>query len=307
MAARKKLSNIHWDSIVGGIDNDRCVPFLGAGANAGTDLPMGSEVARYLLEKLLDRKVATIDDLVEVKPKAALKNYPDLGRARVDDLARVALHIELEGGNPAVVRYLKEVIVEKGRKPAEILRVLARLPFKLIITTNYDCMLEHAFKLEKQPRAGVLSQPIDGFTPAQVEEWQPRLAGDERIIYKLHGSFDDETTNLVVSEDDYIEFLGIASNEKLGVPNQVRERIKSGVVLFLGYGLEDWDVRTMHKLLIGSKESRDRDRSFAIQWNPTPFWVQFWERKDVTIYNMDLAEFAGQLEAEYGKRSKRGD
>src|SRR5262249_1498834 len=140
--ARKKISSIHWDSIVRGIDKGLCVPFLGAGVNAGTDLPVGVDVARGLLEKLLDMKVNTWSDLLEVKSKPALKRYPDLARVRVQDLARVALHLELEGNYPALVDYLKEIIADENRSPAKILHVLASLPFKLIVTTNYDRLLE---------------------------------------------------------------------------------------------------------------------------------------------------------------------
>jgi hypothetical protein len=106
----------------------------------------------------------------------------------------------------------------------------------------------------------------------------------------------------VISEDDYIEFLGIASHDKLGVPFQIKARITDSVLLFLGYGLEDWDVRSIYKLLIEKSRHRSRQRSFAIQKDPSRFWVQFWERKDVTIYNLDLPEFAGQLQREYEKR-----
>jgi hypothetical protein len=227
-----------------------------------------------------------------------------LGRARVEDLARVALHIELEGNYPALVAYLKEIIVDEERDPAEILRVLARLPFKLVVTTNYDRLLERAFALEEQPVPLVLSQPIDGFPADEVHDWQAKLAGDSRVVYKLHGSFDDPTPNLVISEDDYIEFLGIAADEKLGVPRQIKARIKDSVILFLGYGLEDWDVRTIYGLLIEKSSRRSRNMSFAIQKDPTPFWVRFWDKKDVTIYNQDLGEFGGRLEEEYEKRSK---
>ncbi len=304
MPTKKKISSVHWDSIVRGIDKGLCVPFLGAGVNAGTDLPMGVDVVRGLLEKLLDRKVSAWSDLLEVKSRPALKRYPDLTRARVQDLARVALHLELEGSYRNLVDYLREIIADENCSPAKILRVLASLPFKLIVTTNYDRLLERAFMLEKQPTPLVLSQPIRGFSPQQVEEWQPKLATDGRIIYKLHGSFDDPTPNLVISEDDYIDFLGIAADEKLGVPRQIKARIKDSVLLFLGYGLEDWDVRSIYALLIESSSRRERPMSFAIQRNPSPFWVRFWDKKDVTIYDIDLQIFAEQLVLEYARRSK---
>lgn len=301
--ANDKISSVNWDSIVRGIDSGLCVPFLGAGVNAGT-LPLGGDVARCLLEKLLGHEVGDFSELVEVLPKPALEAYPDLGRARVQDLARVALHLELEGDYPGVVEYLREIIVDDGREPAPILRALARLPFKLIVTTNYDRLLERAFALENEPKL-VLSQPIVGFAVDEMETWQAKLAGGDRVVYKLHGSFDDEKPNLVISEDDYIAFLGIAADEKLGVPNQIKGRIKDSVLLFLGYGLEDWDVRTIYNLLIEGKTRRERKKSFAIQKEPSPFWVRFWDRKGVTIYDLDLDDFAGQLEAEYAARSKK--
>ena len=46
------------------------------------------------MAKLVDRELTGLCDLIEVTPTAQLANYPDLGRARVEDLARVALHLE---------------------------------------------------------------------------------------------------------------------------------------------------------------------------------------------------------------------
>jgi hypothetical protein len=66
--------------------------------------------------------------------------------------------------------------------------------------------------------------------------------------------------------------------------------------------LEDWDIRTIRTLLIGKAGRRERNRSFAMQKDPSEFWVTFWDRKDVTIYNLDLTEFAGQLEPRWKAR-----
>jgi hypothetical protein len=304
--ALRRLTRIHWDSIVEGIDKGLTVPFLGAGVNADSNgyagLPMGGEVARRLVEKLIDRKVKNLGDLVGARPGRALRRYPDLGRARVEDLARVALHIELEGGYPALVDYLKEIIADEQREPSEPLRAIARLPFKLMVTTNYDRLLERAFTDQALPAPLVLSQPVKGFSPSEMTEWTSKIAAAPRLIYKLHGSFDDPEPNLVVSEDDYIEFMGIAADDVAGVPKLIRARITTSVLLFLGYGLEDWDVRSIHKLLIGRNDDRSQRMSFAIQKDPSRFWVQFWKDKNVTIYNLDLHEFAGQLEQQYERR-----
>jgi SIR2-like protein len=302
--AKTEISSLHWDSIVSRIDSGLCVPFLGAGVNAGTDLPMGADVVNSLLSRLVGKKGVRWSDLVSVTTQPELQGYPDLSRTRAQDLARVALHLELEGNYRAVVDYLKEIITDDGRDPPEILHVLARIPFKLIVTTNYDRLLERAFEIEGKPSPLVVSQPILGFNPTEVKRLQKKLVVAERVVYKLHGSFDDLEPNLVISEDDYIDFLGIAGDEKQGVPRQIRARIKDSVLLFLGYGLEDWDVRSIYSLLIGRAARRERPMSFAIQRDPTPFWVRFWEKKDVTIYNIDLETFSAQLAREYAGRSR---
>jgi hypothetical protein len=307
MAARKRISKIHWDSIVDGISDGLTVPFLGAGVNAGgngySGLPVGTAVARSLLEKLIERKVKTIEDLVQVTSKAGvMRKYPDLVRTRLEDLARIALHVELEGDNTRVVNYLKEILPDAECQPSELLKVIARLPFRLVVTTNYDRLLERAFAGEEQPKPLILSQPVDGFSVKDYKDWQKKLASDERIIYKLHGSFDDAYPQLVISEEDYIEFMGLAGNPKRGVPTQIKERIASSTLLFLGYGLEDWDVRSIYKVLIEQAPRRAQLKSFAIQKDPSPFWVKFWDHKKVEIYNIDLHDFAGQLEAQWKKR-----
>ena len=186
MAVKKKILTVHWDSIVREIGTGYCVPFLGAGVNASAPgyvgLPLGGEVARRLVGKLLERQVADFAELVEVTPKPLLKRHPDLRRTRAEDLARVALHLQLVGGYPAVVNYIREILEDKELEPAPILRVLARLPFKLIVTTNYDRLMERAFALEQEPAPYVLSQPIEGFKPEVAEEWQTKLSEDRRVL-----------------------------------------------------------------------------------------------------------------------------
>lgn len=301
MAARTKITSSHWDSIVGRIDNGLCVPFLGAGVNAGSGMPVGAEVSRRLLAKLLGESDVAFS--VAVTPTEPLESYPDLSRARVEDLARVALHLELEVDHGQMVDYLREIIDDANCEPPAILRTLARLPIKLIVTTNYDGLLERAFELEGvDPPPFVLSQPIGGFGTEALQVQESLL--EKRVIYKLHGSFGDPEPNVLVSEDHYIEFLGIANDGVKGMPPQISSKIKNGILLFLGHGLEDWDVRMIYKLQIETLPERERKRSFAIQKDPNPFWVSLWKSKNVEIYNLDLAEFAGQLEVEYASRSK---
>jgi hypothetical protein len=51
--------------------------------------------------------------------------------------------------------------------------------------------------------------------------------------------------------------------------------------------------------LIETLSQHGQLKSFAIQKDPSDFWVKFWEDKGVVIYNVDLYEFAAELEKRY--------
>jgi SIR2-like domain len=298
------------------------VPFLGAAANISAGdyqgLPLGGEVATRLLEKLVGRQIPRLEEIVKVtwdeEWDSRFEPYRDLVQLRASDLARVALHVEVRGGYRTLVDYVESILPDHEREPSRLLHTLARLPFRLIVTTNYDRLMERALKLNKEPRPLVVTQPVNGFTPKQQTAWQERLAANKKLIlYKIHGTFQDQPSgkvahspkrsSILISEEDYIEFLTVVSDKEKGVPPPlIAEKLVDSILLFLGYGLEDWDFRTLFKGLIETLESRDRRMSFAIQRHPSAFWVRYWESKGVTIYDVDLYDFAEQLETRYLER-----
>ena len=133
------------------------------------------------------------------------------------------MHAEVRVGKRSLVARLKEILKDgEDVEPSLLLRTLARLPFRLIITTNYDHLLEKAFELEGQPEPMVVTQPRAGFSPTakrhledRLDEVVPKELGPRRvgrdpepaIVYKIHGTFSDDAAGLVVSEDDYVQFL----------------------------------------------------------------------------------------------------
>src|SRR5271165_1746857 len=142
------------------IQEGECVLFLGAGVNVngGTyskGLPLGGEVALRLLGKWMDlhgeelkKATCSLTDRVNTSEKIQrLKGYEDLTRVALQNLSRVALHVEFRYGFKRLLRYLKEILPEDECEPSPLLRTLARLPapqertdppFQLIVTTNYD-------------------------------------------------------------------------------------------------------------------------------------------------------------------------
>ena len=327
----------HYNLIVERIDEGRCVPFLGAGVNVSSQnyqgLPLAYEVALHLVrgltkkftkEQLEDlankadedvkRRVAQLvshldDEQIRQLPWSDVEQYlvqadplPALLRASLPDLARIALHVEVEQDFQFLMKLVHEVLPDEQHQPSPLLQMLASLPFKLFVTTNYDRLLERAFPNNDYE---LLIQPVGGFSDLEQLAIQERLAEIEKpIIYKIHGSFRDsggraglsgDINRLILTEEDYIQFLSVVGRKDMGVPTMVRDKLADGTILFLGYSLQDWDFRTIHKILFEPFDPRQKSKSFAIQKDPPDFWVQYWNSKNVTILNVDLSTFATEL------------
>ena len=317
--APSTITELDWGSIIAAIRKGNCVPFLGAGVNVKGEsypgLPLGKEVARRLLGEIIGDKTSAFDDLIQVQA-TALEDYEHLLHVGAQDLMRVSLHIQVRSGNPRLHDLLEEML-DAGCGPSQLLLALARLPVRLIVTTNYDDLMEQAFRDEGQAAPLVVVQPVDGFDAKEQRRWtrelsalatvdvHPRDEQEAAILYKIHGSFGDGGREekggrkgrapLIVTEQDYIDFLSLAGTDGKGVPRQISAMMQDSTLLFLGYGLEDWDFRTIYKALIESLPPRDQHVSYAIQKDPSPFWEAMWLKKGVTIYDVDLYDFAGEL------------
>lgn len=309
-----------WKTIIDGIHGGTCIPFLGAAANISAGkyqgLPLGGEVASKLFAFLVgDEK--SLARLGESKPDSTLTDFADLVRMRTEDLARVALHVQARpGGNRRLLKLLHEILPDTTLKPSRLLTTLASLPVRLIVTTNYDRLMEDAFRRAKPSTEPlVVVQPMGGFSATEQRSWEkqftevmpkeprPRGKGERPILYKIHGTLGDASGELIISEDDYISFLeAISRDPKAGVPPLILQMLVDSHLLFLGYSLEDWDFRTLWKGLVERVPSRQRPGAFALQKDPSRFWEQLWAKREVTIYNVDLYEFADELRQRMKKK-----
>lgn len=413
-----------------------------------------TEHYRKILMDILPDDLKKDDKLAHVITHPSLEGYGDLTRIGLQDLARVALRVEAEIGAPDFMEILKSLLPENSCQPSPLLRTVATLPFRLIVTTNYDQLMERSLELfnlqdlidtrglvaklkdttnplseslrgkfsstmqqllieyddpgtlltklrdepnplsqylqdlfpslmtqlreseddldhlsalfssalieelnqllqgpnlfdphlfarvplsaktqdllEKKPKQlelvrfhrwllaeaypreleresrayKLVVQSIKGYKGKRRKALEDKLSADEHLtIYKLHGTLNDESSDYekrpLITEEDYIEFLTFVGGNPEGLHPLVKENIVHSTLLFLGYGLEDWNFRAIFKGLIENLPPHKQRKSFAIQRDPTEFWVNFWGRKNVVIYNVDLNDFAEELEEKY--------
>ena len=154
------------------------------------------------------------------------------------------------------------------------LRLLARLPLQIYITTSYHNFMEVALLREgKQPRTQLClwsggranikpeHQPDPTFEPSEVSP----------LVYHLYG-LEDYPQTLVLSEDDYLNFLfAIAQDintQNPVVPLIVRQVLAESRLMFLGYHLRDWDFRILLRLMAQYRGTGYASRGLLIHTRP---------------------------------------
>jgi len=245
-----------WQQTVDLIAYKECTPFIGAGASA-EHLPVAARLAAGL---------------------AAEYGFPfDNDR----DLARVTQFAAVRAGNRQYIkqrlahRMFTNVSPPDYREPDEPHALLADLRLPVYITTNYDDFMFEA--LEDRGRA-----PLRAICPwyttdrEEVKE-ATKLFGEDGggykpdsnrpIIYHLHGHH-GTPESLVLTEDDYIEFLLRLSEDHELLPPIIQRSLTTKMLLFVGYSLEDWTFRVIFRGLLSKRPTLATHSHVSVQIPP---------------------------------------
>jgi hypothetical protein len=275
--------------------------FLGAGASLSTSprsLPSGRQLSEELAREC---KL----DWHESIPLSTAAFYYEFFQSR--DLLNEFIRRKIEESDDDVPETLLNL--------AHIIRHLEEHGKQvLVITTNYDRKFEQAYEqvLGRKPGVIVYNGGTDANSAAanlhpsirNPRTWQPREK--RTYLYKMHGCISDpEDHNLVITEEDYINFLSnaLSHNEYKSLLNYVMGCLEGSTVLFIGYGLADWNFRVLFK---ATAERDSSVKSYAvqrsIQGSPSEAdrarWEaaeRFWSRKNVEIIDVDGQHFTRDL------------
>jgi hypothetical protein len=298
----------HFPMVANAFAKGRVVPLLGAGVNLCGHPRTDVWDRRYLPDGAqLARELATLAPL----PKA---------ESATSDLIQVSQWVSVMAGTGPLYAQLRDVFVPEY-EPTVVHEYLASLPetlrrpdggprHQLVVTTNYDDVLERAFAAVGEPyevfayiAAGehvgkFMHYPAGGGDAILVEVANSYLAGDlaeQSVIVKLHGALDrrDEARDsYVIREDDYIHYLTQADLSKL-LPAPLAAGLSRCSFLFLGYSLRDWNLRVILHRIWGTQ--LHTWRSWAIQRDPPALDQKFWEERKVELIDIDLEEYIERL------------
>jgi hypothetical protein len=155
------------------------------------------------------------------------------------------------------------------------LRLLARLPLPIYITTSYSNFLERALELEnKVPRTQICfwSGGKSGLKPEHLPDPNYEPTSTNPAVYHLFG-LENYRKTLVLSEDDYINFL-MNAIEEINFPDfyptPLRLNLPDARLILLGYNLRDWDFRALFRFILRIRKTPNarESRSTVIQFKP---------------------------------------
>ncbi len=154
------------------------------------------------------------------------------------------------------------------------LRVLARLPLPIYVTTSYHDFLERAILSEgRRPRTQVCfgSGEIPIVAPEHATDYNLIPTPENPLVYHLFG-LERYPSTLVISEDDYLDFLVRVSQDTASsspiIPLYLRGPLASSSLILLGFRLQDWDFRVLFRGIIHSRPNSQGWVNLIIQLSP---------------------------------------
>lgn len=316
-----------WPALVNNIKSGRCTPILGPGTSewlfgsrraiaerwAETfGFPMSAsgreslpQVAQYVA---VDQDLYFMrDQLVSHLRQEAVRRFGDLLPPSLHDATLDQLI------NAAGALYASQ-------HETETYRVLASLPLPIYITTNPGNLLGEALAAAgREPVIEICRWSEELTTLPSIYDDEPdyRPTPQRPLVYHLFGRL-DEAESVVLTEDDYFDYLiGVTSNNDL-IPPAVRRALTDTALLFLGFNLDEWDFRVLFRSIM-QREGRNRRGRYAhiaAQIDPEQgqilepegarrYLEEYFGDADISIFWGSVDDFTAELASRWNKAGER--
>nr|VFJ45664.1 MAG: SIR2-like domain-containing protein [Candidatus Kentron sp. FM]VFJ46653.1 MAG: SIR2-like domain-containing protein [Candidatus Kentron sp. FM]VFK06846.1 MAG: SIR2-like domain-containing protein [Candidatus Kentron sp. FM] len=234
------------EELLDDISNGECLPVIGAGFSRNAILPSGCRMPLW-------------DDLG--KEVATRRKRPFSGNT----IATLSEYSE-ESSRFELVKLLRRSLHIATARPGTAHDTFAKLPFKQILTTNFDFLIERAYMNQGKPYLPIVDEDLLSFG-------QPD--GETRII-KMHGDLHHPNL-MVVTEEDYDKFRDARELMFYEVANLLIHNS----VLFVGYSIDDPDFRQILRL-VEKHVGKFQRPTYAMLVGATNAEVETYKRRGVT-------------------------
>ncbi len=198
--------------------------------------------------------------------------------------------------------------------------VLASLPCRIYVNAHPARLLVSALReVGKDPQVELCRwRPDVGDWPPSVFNVDPSYepSPDRPLVFQVFGNLDFRES-IVLTEDDYLDFLVNTAEDKTLVPPCVRRALADSALLFLGFGLEDWDMKVLLRALVNQEGARKLKRyahiaaqvelrSTVLSWSRAQrYLLRYFSKYEppIDVYWGTVDQFASDLAAQWGART----
>jgi len=316
------------DTVVTAMKAHECTPILGTGMADwlfGTRKDHAQAWAKgfgFPLERHRHSDLPQVAQFVAVqkKPRQLRSELATFYRARLRERFPEILDDDDEIGlNDMALTVWRDASESFATEPHT---VLAQMPCKVYVTAQATSLLTEALREQGK-------DPVVDFC-----RWNPEVDPDEwpvspliqdrdyvpsierPLVFHIYGTI-DYPDSIVIAEDEYFEFLAEVARDRELIPGPVREALADSTLLFLGFGLGDWDVRVLLRSLISPQSARrlgqfqhvaaqiDVESASSID-DARRYIERYFQRfrvPSIDIYWSTVEEFARQLAARWEERA----
>ncbi len=246
------------------------------------------------------------------------------------DTLRFELRQRFEGVTTATK--IQKCLTEKASRfvATQNKRNVADKPDYLVITTNYDCLMEQQLDAAHVPACVVtvgfdrriamefgnaqeyLGLASDKFEESVKKKYMPNTVVTSKefapakkqhslaMVYKIHGCPKMDATrdsdNIVIADRDYVRFMQTSGSNGDLIPVYIRNRIRDSRLLFLGYSFSDWNVRGLYEQFLEGRTRASSDRDYVVTRSYGKTDDLFFKKwNDLSVFITDLDSFADKI------------
>jgi hypothetical protein len=265
---------VKWAALTSDIQNKRFTPIVGWGlaeAIYGSTQDLAGRLAAdigFPLAPYQRTDLAQVSSYLLVTQGSS--SYPldaVKEQMRRQILTRFRDRLNPEDSDAKLARLLKTVGAIRREDARDPYRLLAALPAPVFITATPDNLLADALIAAGKRPDERYAYWRRGAAPPKPYDQEPTVASP--LIYHSLGHF-KEPDSLVLTQDDYFDYLIGASRNHALVPHVVRHALTGSSLLFLGFQLTDWSFRVLFRLILSQEGGALRKRfpHVAVQVDP---------------------------------------
>jgi CHAT domain/SIR2-like domain len=167
-----------------------------------------------------------------------------------------------------------------------------------------------AFAVEDEPSKRLITDEA-GWPTSVFDRDRTYRPDDQRpLVYHLFGHL-ARPRSLVLTEDDYFDFLIGVTRDKDLVPPGVRRAFADSSLMFLGFRLDEWDFRVLFRSIVNSEGDRRREHPHvAVQIDPEEgstiepdrarsYLEKYFQGSNITIYWGSTESFIKELHSHW--------